>query len=296
VASEVRALAQRTTDAAREIKQLIAESTERVAAGQAQTTAARDRMQEALQVVGRMSTLLGEIGTAANEQRLGVGQVNEAVTHLDSITQQNAAMVEQLAAAAQALAVQAQAVDRGLGLFSLRAGDRAGGGASASPRVEATVAAPAPAPAARGIFEPMDAIPAHLQWKARLRDAALKGQPLDVERISCDDACPLGQWLYGEGRARWGTRPRFTELVERHATFHRAAGAVARVVNAGRREEALAMLEGGTPFAQATQATVMALRALQTDIDAPKPVRAAPAATRREPALADADDKNWQSF
>ena len=311
VASEVRSLAQRTTDAAREIKQLIAESTERVAAGQAQTTAARDRMQEALQVVGRMSTLLAEIGTAASEQRMGVGQVNEAVTHLDSITQQNAAMVEELAAAAQALAVQAQAVDRGLGLFSLRAGDRdhAGGVMSASPRA----AAPAPAPTARAVFEPKDAIAAHMQWKARLRNAALAGEALDAEKVGCDDACPLGQWLHGEGRARWGRRPRFTELVERHAAFHRAAAAVARVSNAGRREEALAMLEGGTPFAQATQATVMAIRALQVDIDAPQPVRAATAVTRptgvdrpaaaptpvgaaRETALASADDADWQSF
>jgi hypothetical protein len=211
----VRSLAQRTTDAAREIKRLVAESSERVAAGQAQTTAARERMQEALQVVGRMSTLLGEIGTAAGEQRMGVGQVSEAVTHLDSITQQNAAMVEELAAAAQALAAQAQAVDSGLALFSLRAGERtiaqAGtGGVAAAYR---TRSADAAAAAPRGIFEPRDAIPAHMQWKAKLRNAALQGESLDAETVGCDDRCPLGQWLYGEGRSRWGTRPRFSELV-----------------------------------------------------------------------------------
>ena len=326
VASEVRALAHRTTEAAREIKQLISESTERVAAGQAQTTAARERMQEALQVVGRMSTLLGEIGTAADEQRMGVGQVNEAVTHLDSITQQNAAMVEQLAAAAQALATQAHAVDGGLGLFCLRAGDKSIAEGAVAGGAGRSVAAPAST--SRGIFEPKDAIPAHIQWKAKLRNAALRGEALDAETIGRDDCCPLGQWLYGDGRARWGQRPRFAELVEHHAGFHRQAGAVARVVVAGRRDEALKMLEGGTAFAQATQATVMAIRQLQADIDTPQPLRTATAspvgagasrpatparpahrpappaapARRREPAVAGAisgdraDNADWESF
>ena len=124
VASEVRSLAQRTAEAAREIKQLITASGERVEAGSRQTQAAQQRMQEVLQGVGQVSTLLGEVSTAAQEQQQGVSQVNEAVTHMDGITQQNAAMVEELAAAAQALNGQVQTVNDTLRLFRLRAGDR----------------------------------------------------------------------------------------------------------------------------------------------------------------------------
>jgi aerotaxis receptor len=301
VASEVRSLAHRTTDAAREIKQLIAESTERVAAGQAETTAARERMQEVLQVVASVSTLLGEIGTAASEQRTGVGQVNEAVTHLDTITQQNAALVEQLAAAAQSLAMQVQVVDGGLALFTLRRGDKTVADLDA---VGMRRDVKAGAPAATKIFEPKDAIRAHMDWKTKLRNAAHHGETLDADKVSRDDCCPLGQWLHGDGRSRWGSSPRFAELVERHAGFHREAATVARVINAGRRDEALAMLDGGTPFAKATQATVMAIRALQADIDMPQPVRAAAtpgrprseARMQREPALAGADSDDWHSF
>lgn len=123
VASEVRSLAQRTAEAAREIKQLITASGERVEAGSRQTQLAQQRMQEVLQSVGQVSTLLGQVSTAAQEQQQGVSQVNEAVTHMDGITQQNAAMVEELAAAAQALNGQVQTVNDTLRLFRLRASD-----------------------------------------------------------------------------------------------------------------------------------------------------------------------------
>jgi aerotaxis receptor len=123
VAPEVRALAQRTGEAARQIKQLIGESAQRVTTGQAHTATARDRMDEALRAVGTVATLLSEIGAAAGEQRLGVSQVNEAVAHMDSITQQNAAMVEQLAASAQAVTAQVNQVEDSTRLFVLHPGD-----------------------------------------------------------------------------------------------------------------------------------------------------------------------------
>lgn len=119
VASEVRSLAQRTTGAAHEIKQLITESTERVNMGNTRTNDARGRMQEILNAVGSVSTLLDEISTATVEQHSGIAQVTEAVAHMDSITQQNAAMVEQLAAAAQSLLGQVAEVSNSMGIFRL---------------------------------------------------------------------------------------------------------------------------------------------------------------------------------
>ncbi len=123
VASEVRSLAHRTSEAAREIKQLISESNERVAAGNAQSQDASRRMGEALQSVGSVSTMLAEISTAATEQQSGIGQINAAVNHLDSVTQQNAAMVEQMAAAASSLDSQVDAVLNSMRLFRLTASD-----------------------------------------------------------------------------------------------------------------------------------------------------------------------------
>ena len=124
VAAEVRALAQRTADAARQINQLISESAERVASGSAQTQMAQQRMQQVLQSVGQVSALLSEVSTAGQEQQLGLSQVNSAVAEMDTITQQNAAMVEELAAAAQELNGQVATVTGALGLFRLRASDR----------------------------------------------------------------------------------------------------------------------------------------------------------------------------
>ena len=124
VATEVRALAQRTTAAAKEIKTLITESAERIAAGDAQTQEALARMASALASVDRVSTVLNEISGSAREQTLGVTQINEAISQMDSITQQNAAMVEELAATARSLQHQVESVSNSMRLFRLRRGDQ----------------------------------------------------------------------------------------------------------------------------------------------------------------------------
>lgn len=119
----MRALAQRSSTAASEIKQLIAESSARVAQGNTSTRAAQERMHAALEAVVKVDTVLEEISTAAHEQQAGIGQINQAVAHMDSITQQNAAMVEELAASAQSLQGQVEAVSLSMQLFRLAPGD-----------------------------------------------------------------------------------------------------------------------------------------------------------------------------
>jgi methyl-accepting chemotaxis protein len=108
VASEVRSLAQRSAEAAREIKSLIGSSVERVEAGARQVQDAGSTMGEIVASVQRVSAIVGEISTAAAEQRSGIGQVNGSITELDRMTQQNAALVEQSAAAAESLKDQAR--------------------------------------------------------------------------------------------------------------------------------------------------------------------------------------------
>jgi aerotaxis receptor len=119
VASEVRALAQRTSGAAREIKQLIQASTEQVEDGNRLTTQAQETMNGALDSVRQVNAVIGEISSGAREQLLGISQVNEAVSQMDSITQQNAALVEEMAASSTQLQAQAASVAESVQVFKL---------------------------------------------------------------------------------------------------------------------------------------------------------------------------------
>ena len=121
VASEVRNLAQRSAAAAREIKQLIVSSAERVQAGSQQVAAAGLTMNEIVVSVRRVSDIIGEISAATAEQSAGISHVNSAVADLDSMTQENAALVEQSAAAAENLKSQAASLAQAVAVFRLDA-------------------------------------------------------------------------------------------------------------------------------------------------------------------------------
>ena len=120
VASEVRSLAQRSADAAREIKTLIAASVQRVEQGTSQVDEAGTTMQEVVQAIGRVSSIVSEISAASREQSSGVSQVGQAVTEMDRATQQNAALVEESAAAAESLRSQATALVEVVAAFKLQ--------------------------------------------------------------------------------------------------------------------------------------------------------------------------------
>ena len=122
VASEVRSLAQRSAEAAKEIKTLITASVERVEQGSEQVNQAGQTMQEVVEAIRRVSAVVGEISTASSEQSAGVAQVGEAVTHMDHATQQNAALVEEMAAAAGSLRTQAEDLVQAVSLFKLEGG------------------------------------------------------------------------------------------------------------------------------------------------------------------------------
>ncbi|WP_261533522.1 methyl-accepting chemotaxis protein [Burkholderia multivorans] len=107
VAGEVRALAQRSANAAKEIKTLIGASVERVESGARRVDEAGRTMEDIVSQVKRVSDLIAEISSSTAEQSTGVAQVDQAVVHLDNITQQNAALVEQSAAASESLKQQA---------------------------------------------------------------------------------------------------------------------------------------------------------------------------------------------
>jgi methyl-accepting chemotaxis protein len=122
VATEVRALAQRSGTAAKEIKALIHASVARVDNGAAQAVNAAERMDHMLAAIARVTALLGAIAAASQEQARGIEQVTTAVSHMDEVTQQNAALVEEAAAASGSMNEQA------VRMREVVAGFRAGGG------------------------------------------------------------------------------------------------------------------------------------------------------------------------
>jgi methyl-accepting chemotaxis protein len=119
VATEVRSLAGRSAEAAREIKALISASVERVAQGSALVDRAGATMSEVVGAIRRVTDIVGEISAASHEQSLGVAQVGEAVSQMDQVTQQNAALVEEMATAASSLQNQAEDLVQVVAVFRL---------------------------------------------------------------------------------------------------------------------------------------------------------------------------------
>jgi methyl-accepting chemotaxis protein len=142
VASEVRSLAQRSAEAAKEIKGLIGASVEKVEGGSRLVADAGRTMSEIVSSVQRVSDIIGEITAAASEQSDGIGLVNRSVNQLDQMTQQNAALVEQSAAAAEGLKDQAARLSQVVGTFRI---DAHGVNLSVAPSMALSMpAAPAP--------------------------------------------------------------------------------------------------------------------------------------------------------
>ncbi|MCX8956255.1 methyl-accepting chemotaxis protein [Erwinia psidii] len=120
VAGEVRNLAQRSAQAAKEIKGLIEDSVARVDSGSSMVESAGETMTEILSAVTRVTDIMGEIASASDEQSRGIDQVGTAVTEMDRVTQQNASLVEESATAAAALEEQARRLSQAVSVFRIR--------------------------------------------------------------------------------------------------------------------------------------------------------------------------------
>ncbi|WP_295969488.1 methyl-accepting chemotaxis protein [uncultured Xanthomonas sp.] len=147
VASEVRTLAQRSANAAKEIKGLIDDSVGRVAQGSALVDQAGKTMQEIVTSVQRVTDIMGEIAAASQEQSAGIEQVNQTVTQMDETTQQNAALVEEATAAARSMEDQAGQLSQAVAVFKIEA--------SSAPLGHPAVASAPSRPAARSAAKPV---------------------------------------------------------------------------------------------------------------------------------------------
>ncbi|AJC20442.1 methyl-accepting chemotaxis protein [Pandoraea pulmonicola] len=199
VAGEVRTLAQRSAAAAKEIKELIEDSAHKVQDGSALVEQAGQTMEEIVQAVKRVTDIMGEISAASAEQSGGIEQVNRAVTQMDEVTQQNAALVEEAAAAAGSLEEQANRLKSVVSVFRLD-GSQAAISHAAAPTLPAAkpvarsaakkVAAPAASSAPAAAPTPKAApAPAPLRRPA---PTAVAAAPAASGRTGTDDA--NGDW------------------------------------------------------------------------------------------------------
>ncbi|MFT0533727.1 methyl-accepting chemotaxis protein [Castellaniella hirudinis] len=141
VAAEVRALAQRSASAAKEIKDLIDDSVQATSKGNDQAAHAGDTMQEIVTSINRVTDIMGEINAANREQTTGIEEINSAITQMDDVTRQNASLVEESAAAATSLQAQADHLADLVATFNL--GDQAGAAQRGSGRARAGAGASA---------------------------------------------------------------------------------------------------------------------------------------------------------
>jgi methyl-accepting chemotaxis protein len=256
VATEVRNLAQRSAAAAKEIKTLIDDSVRNVGQGAHQVDEAGKTMSEIVNAVKRVTDIMGEITAASAEQSQGIDQVSRAISQMDEVTQQNAALVEQAASAAESLEEQAQEMMRRMSAFTLADQRQI---AHTSSKV-ALLAAPTNAG-----FSFDSAIDAHNKWKMRLINY-IKGnskEKLEVEKVSRDDVCPLGCWIYGDA-TEYQQLPEYAEVKSHHAAFHKSVGGIVQCVHDNHTDEAMMRLGG--EFYQQSNQTIGAIKILQAKV------------------------------
>ncbi len=217
VASEVRNLAQRSAEAAKEIKDLIEDSVQKVSVGSALVDETGRSLEGIVQAANKVNTIISEIATANQEQALGIDQVNRAVLQMDEMTQQNARLVKQVAAASEALGENARALHSALSFFDFGHGRDHGG------------------------VDDVDwsAIKAkHLSWKTRIRSFLDGRSTLTLDQAVSHRDCDLGKWLYADGLRQLAHIPEMGDLERDHKTLHATIREIIQLKEAGQEDEA----------------------------------------------------------
>ena len=272
MAAEVRNLAGRSAEAAKEIKQLIGDSVHKIEGGTLIVRQAGQNIGEIVSSSQQVHRLLDEVAAGAREQNQGIAQIGQSLHDLDRMTQQNAALVEETVAAAAAMRDQANTLAQAVARFQMPQAQPSAAALHAQGSVATLGGAGAASALAVGSSDHFNfdqAIDAHRAWKVKLRQAIASKATLDADTICRDDRCPLGQWLHGAGGRRWGTQPIFTQLLDKHAQFHQTAGSVARTINAGQYSEAESLISAGSNFSdvslEVTTLLTQAKRSLASD-------------------------------
>lgn len=202
VATEVRNLAQRSATAAKEIKDLIQDSVGKVKAGSELVNESGEKLHEIVMGVRKVGDIVAEIAAASSEQSSGIEQVNQAITSMDELTQQNAALAEQASAASVNMSEQSQSMFRQMQFFNTEVD-------ASQVKTENSVALDF------GVAKSK-----HLAWKQRLRHHLDGKEQIDRSQAVSHKECDLGRWLYAEGMNLYGHMDDMQALEKRHMEMH----------------------------------------------------------------------------
>jgi len=235
VATEVRNLASRSAEAAKEIKELIQDSVNKVHAGSELVNQSGETLEEIVTGVKKVGDIVAEIAAASSEQAAGIDQVNMAVTSMDEVTQQNAALAEQISAASASLYSKAQEMERGISFFDV----------ADDPAQLVSEAAAAHGHSGHGhshdAADGLDffaARTAHMAWRQKIRDFLDGKQSLThAEAVSHRD-CALGKWLYSSGMANYGHLNEMQTMEKQHEVMHATIREIIDLKGAGKASEA----------------------------------------------------------
>jgi methyl-accepting chemotaxis protein len=232
VATEVRNLASRSAGAAKEIKELINDSVNKVHAGAELVNQSGETLGEIVSGVKKVGDIVAEIAAASAEQASGIDQVNQAVTSMDEMTQQNAALAEQTSAASVSLYEKAQEMGSTMSFFSI-ADDL-------EQRIQDAVAAAATGLNANGDsdFDFFAARTAHLAWRQRIRDFLDGEKGLTHDEAVSHRDCALGKWLYSAGLDNYGHFEDMQIMEKDHEALHAVIREIIDLKNHGNGHEA----------------------------------------------------------
>jgi len=215
VAGEVRTLAQRSADAAKDIKGLIEESGSRIQQGSDLVSSSGVALDSIEESVKKMNDISSEIKAATKEQTQGINQVNTAVAQLDTVTQENAALVEETAAASSQLSQQADELASMVSLFKLS--QEAQRPTSSNPYTDVLTRARS----------------AHIAWKGKIRGFLDGVIEMEMSQAVSHHDCMLGQWLDKEGRKQFASLPEMKTLDTVHEKMHSLIQDIVKMKKAG---------------------------------------------------------------
>lgn len=278
VADEVRALAGRSANASKEIKDLIQESVEQVNKGSDLVNNSGKTLNELVESVKQITDVISEISSASKEQTGGIEQVNNAISQMDMITQQNAALVEENTASAESMSQQAKQLEELMSYFKIddssSSAQSLGSIRSDSNSFESNIEISDIEK--NNLLEAIKkATGAHGAWKLKLTNAINGGKSEhNVTDVARDNLCEFGKWLYGDDIPENVSKTNeYEEIRKLHAEFHKTASHVLDLALKGKKEEAKAFMEQGGKYHNISSELISKLTSWKTKISSVTPIK-----------------------